>query len=252
MRFGFCVPPDQSSNIAAAGYDYLEWPLAPTLSNPPDPAFLADLKLQPEAFNIFLPGDLKVVGTEADEERLISYLLRAFAHASMLGGKLVVFGSGRSRGVPDGFSRTEAARQTLAFLRLCAPLAEAHGVTVAIEPLNRGECNAINSVAEAVEIARSVSHPAIGVLSDLYHVSVEGQSLEETRAAGPWLKHVHVAGAAGRRVPSTLDLEYLTGFFGMLKESGYLGRISVEGTIQDLVREADEALNVLHRAWEMS
>ncbi len=252
MRFGFCISPDQSPIIAAVGYDYLEWPLAPTLLNPPDSAFFADLKIQPEAFNIFLPGDLKVVGDAVDGERLTDYLQKAFACASTLGGKIVVFGSGRSRGVPDGFSRTEAARQTLAFLRLCAPLAEAHGVTVAIEPLNRGECNAINSVAEAVGIAETIHHPAIGVLSDLYHVSVEGQSFEETRAAGPRLKHVHVAGVEGRRVPNGLDLEYLTGFFGVLKESGYSGRISVEGTVQDLVREAEEALAVLHQAWERS
>ena len=252
MRFGFCVPAEQSATISGLGYDYLEWPLAPTLSDLPDPAALADLAIKPEASNVFLPGGLKVVGAEVDEEDQRSYLLKAFAYASSVGGKIVVFGSGRSRGVPEGFSRVEAARQALEFLRLCAPLAGAQGVTVAIEPLNRGECNAINSVAEASEIAQKVAHPALGVLSDLYHVSVEGQSFEETRAAGTRLKHVHVAGAEGRRVPNGLDLEYLASFFAVLKESGYAGRISVEGTIQDLPREAEVALGVLHRAWEMS
>lgn len=252
MRFGFCVPAEQSAVISGLGYDYLEWPLAPTLSDLPNPAVLADLAIKPEAFNVFLPGSLKIVGTGVDEEDQRGYLLKAFAYASSVGGKIVVFGSGRSRGVPEGFSRVEAARQTLDFLRLCAPLAAALGVTVAIEPLNRGECNAINSVAEACEIAQEVAHPSLGVLSDLFHVTVEEQSYEETRAAGTSLKHIHVAGAEERRVPNTQDLEYLARFFSVLKESGYAGRISVEGTIQDLPREAEVALGVLHRAWETS
>jgi len=252
MRFGFCVPAEQSVIISGLGYDYLEWPLAPTLTSPPNTADLGDLAIKPEAFNVFLPGNLKVVGEDVDQEAQIRYLQKAFAYAASVGGKIVVFGSGRSRGVPEGFSRPEAARQTLDFLRLCAPLAAAQGVTVAIEPLNRAECNSINSVAEACGIAEEVAHPALGVLSDLYHVTVEGQSFEETRAAGTRLKHIHVAGAEGRRVPNGLDLEYLARFFAVLKESGYAGRVSVEGTIQDLPREAEEALDVLHRAWEMS
>ena len=57
-------------------------------------------------------------------------------------------------------------------------------MTLAIEPLNTGECNFINGVAEAVSLAQEVNHPSVKVLSDLYHVNLERQSFEETRAAG--------------------------------------------------------------------
>lgn len=252
MRFGFCASAEQSALIAAAGYDYLEWPLAPMMEIPTEETVLAGLKLQPEAFNVFLPGDLKVVGTEVDPARQTRYLESAFARAAALGGKVVVFGSGRSRRVPDGFEREIAERQTIEFLRRCAPPAAAEGITLVIEPLNTGECNHINSVAEAVALAQAVDHPAVRVLSDLYHVSFEGQSYGETRAAGSWLHHVHVAGAEGRRVPNAEDVDYLAAFFRVLKESDYSGRISVEGTSNDLPREAAEALAVLHRAWEIA
>ena len=258
MQFGFCAAAEQAGIIRAAGYDYLEWALSATLEPErpaPDvlPALWNELNggtLRPEAFNVFLPGDLKIVGREVDEARQERYVQAAFARAAAFGGKVVVLGSGRSRSIPDGFSRREAEGQFITFLQRCGPAAQAQGVTVVIEPLNTGECNFINSVAEALEIARAVKHPAVRVLSDLYHVAWEGQSLEETRTAAGWLHHVHVAGAEGRRVPSKADVEYLSPFFRVLKEMDYGGRISVEGSVQDLAREAPEALETLHKAWQ--
>ena len=260
MRFGFCASAAQAVIVRAAGYDYLEWALASTLE--PEQAE-ADIlpKLQeelqgqtilPEAFNVFLPGDLKVVGEDVDEARQSRYLQAAFVRVAAVGGKIVVFGSGRSRSVPEEFSRAEAQQQIIAFFQRCGPLAMAQGVTVVIEPLNTGECNILTSVAEALEVAQAVNHPAVRVLSDLYHVAAEGQSFEETRAAGSWLQHVHVAGAEGRRAPNLQDVDYLAPYFRVLKAMNYGGRISVEGGVKDLPREAAESLEALHKAWEMA
>ncbi|MBV9851162.1 MAG: sugar phosphate isomerase/epimerase [Armatimonadetes bacterium] len=260
MRFGFCAPLEHLPILTAAGYDYVEPPLAATLR--PEQAevevmpglkeSLAAPSITPEAFNVFLPGDLKVVGEAVDEARQGRYLQAAFARAAALGGRVVVFGSGRSRQRPDGFPAAEARRQVTDFLRRCGPLAAAQGVTVAIEPLHASECNFINGVSEAAEIAQAVGHPAIKVLSDLYHVSQERQSFEETRGAGALLQHVHVAGAEGRRVPTAEDVDYLASFFRVLKEMGYGGRISVEGHSTDLPRQAAETLDTLRRAWEVA
>jgi len=260
MKFGFCAPAGQSEIIRAAGYDYLEWPLAATLEPeqpeseilPTLPAALNHPAIMPEAFNVFLPGDLKIVGNDVDEARQDHYLQAAFARVAAVGGKIVVFGSGRSRMVPEGFPREEAERQIIAFLQCCAPLAASQGVIVVIEPLNTGECNILNSVAEALEIALAVNQPSVRVLSDLYHVAAERQSFEETRAAGAWLQHVHVAGAEARRIPNAQDMDYLAPYFRALKESHYQGRISVEGHVQDLPREAAEALETLHKAWQIA
>ena len=258
MRFGVCTSFEHLPALAAAGFDYVESSVAPVLK-PEQPesdilpglkAALAAYPLTPEAFNVFLPGDLKVVGPQVDPARQGRYLASAFARVAALGGQIVVFGSGGSRNVPDGFDRAEAERQITDFLRLAAPLAAAQGVTVAIEPLNRGECNIINSVAEGMEYVQAVGHPNIQVLSDLYHVALEGQSFEETRAAGTALRHVHVAGAEGRRAPNRDDVEHLTPFFRVLKEMGYDGRVSVEGGWKDLPGQAAETLDVLRTAWK--
>ena len=93
-------------------------------------------------------------------------------------------------------------------------------------------------------------HPAVGVLSDLYHVTQEGQSYEETREAAPWLRHVHVAGRKERRAPVAEDREFLRSYFAVLKEIGYAGRISIEGAVGRFADSGRRRWHVMREAWE--
>ena len=257
MRFGVCAPVQHLPVLIEAGYDYVEPPLSLTLR--PEEAeadvmprlheFLAETPLRPETWNLFLPGDLKVVGEHTDRGRQGRYLQAAFARAAALGGQIVVFGSGGARGIPSGFSDTSAHQQLGEFLERAGGAAAQYGITVVVEPLNKGECNMINSVGEALALAHRVGSESVGVLSDLYHIAVEGQSYEETRLAGPLLKHVHVAGAEGRRAPIRADVPFLTAYFRALRAGGYTGRISVEGQWDDLPAQAGETLALLREAW---
>lgn len=257
MRFGVCAPPDALESVAAAGYDYLEpsvvGMLQPERSGteimPPLLARFGASRLKPEAYNLLLPGGLKVVGPDTDTERQERYLEAAFRRAASLGGKIAVFGSGGARRVPDGWPRTDAYTQISAFLTLCGDAAKRHGLAVAIEPLNSSECNILNSVAEALKLVVELGHPAVGVLSDLYHVTQDSQSYDETRDAAAWLRHVHVAGL-GRRAPAVGDYEYLREYFAVLKSVGYSGRISIEAQWEDLEKQVAEALQTLQRAWD--
>jgi len=257
MRFGICASPAEMEAVAAAGYDYWEPSITGMLQPeqpeanimPPLMTRLAASSLKPETFNLLLPGNLKVVGPETDPRRQERYLDTAFRRAKMLGGEIAVFGSGGARQVPAGWPEAEANRQILAFLGRCGDTAQRHGMIVAIEPLNTAECNFINSVASAVLLAEEANHPAIGVLSDLYHVAHDGQSYGETRDAAPWLRHVHVAGF-GRRAPIADDHKFLTGYFAVLKEINYEGRISIEAHWEDLGGQAAEARRVLQHAWD--
>lgn len=255
MRFGFCASWDQVGVIVEAGFDYIEPSVAHGLKpetswEETDFASIPAAGVVAEAFNGFLPGDLKIVGTEIDHARVEAYLKSAFDRLARVGAKVVVFGSAGSRRVPEGYSRDTARDQILAFLRRCAPLAETAGVVVAIEPLGSHECNILTSVDEALGYVRKVDHPAIRVLADLYHIDSDGQSHAETRDAGPLLRHVHVAGRENRRVPNLDDVDYLAAYFRVLKDAGYDARVSIESRVVDLAREAPTALSVLREAWE--
>lgn len=258
MRFGFCAPPEDFDTLKEIGYDYAEWPVAQALApEEPDNAVMPALiekigasSFKPQAFYLFLPGDLKVVGPDIDLKRQKHYLENAIARVAALGGEVIGFGSGRARQIPDGFPKKKACEQMIDFLRLAAPVASKHGVAIAIEPLSPNECNFIHSVAEAVAIAEEVDSPAIGVLSDLHHVSEQGQSYEETRLAGRWLAHVHVAGFVDRRAPTADDIPRIAEFFSALKAANYQGRVSMEGRWTDLPREGAVALESLRMAWD--
>ena len=257
-RFGVCTGAENLDVLERAGYDYIELAVAGALKpEQPDeevmPALIEQFNhcgLKAEAFNVFLPGDLRVVGDGIDESRQARYFQAAFARAARLGGQVVVFGSGAARRIPEGFSAERAQSQTIAFSQRAAQAAARHNLRVAVEPLNAGECNQILSVAEGAVLVRAVDHPNFGVLSDLYHVTKGGQSYEETRDAGALLTHVHVAGAQNRRAPVAEDQAYLTPFFRVLKEMGYAGRISVEGSWDNLPAQAASTLDVLRRAWD--
>lgn len=257
MRLGICAGVEHWSEVAAAGADYVELPVAGVLAPekpwdavmPPLLGAAAASPVRAEAYNVLLPGGLKVVGPDADPARQARYLEEAFTRAAALGGAVAVFGSGGSRAVPASWPPPEARRQAVDFLRLAGTAAARRGLAVAIEPLCRRECNFINGVAEAVSLALEVSHPAVGVLSDLYHVTEEKQSYGETRDALPLLRHVHVAGLA-RRAPTPADHEYLRGFFAVLKAAGYDGRVSLECQWDDLSAQAAGAVAVVRGAWE--
>jgi sugar phosphate isomerase/epimerase len=258
MKFGICAGLEQLPALEAAGYDYIELSVAGHLApEKPDSDVLPALeaafaasKIKPEAFNGFLPGDLRVTGPVVDPERQFKYVASAARRAAILGGHTIVFGSGGARQVPDGFDKATATDQIVDFLKRIGDLCAEEGVTIAIEPLNKLECNILNSVAESMEVVYRVNHPAIQVLSDLYHVGKDGQSYSETADAGEHLRHVHVATVEGRKAPMTGDVAFLTDYFRAVKAAGYDRRCSIEGGWDDLGAQAAEALAALRTAWE--
>ena len=75
-------------------------------------------------------------------------------------------------------------------LRQAAPYAEAHGVRLAIEPLNRFETDFCNTGRQACALADMVGSPAVGVILDTFHMNMEENDLSEAiRHAAPHLLH---------------------------------------------------------------
>ena len=161
--------------------------------------------------------------------------------AARLGAKVVVFGSGGARAVPDEFPKAQAYEQLVHLLGELGPLAEANDVTIAIEPLNRTECNIIYTLFEAGELAQRVNHNRVQVLADYYHLVMEIEPIQQVSAVAGRIRHVHVSDPAGRIYPRSADAN-LTQFCRLLGESGYDGRMSVEAYSQNFERDAAAAL----------
>ena len=256
MEIGVCTGLDAAGAAAAAGFEFIEASARGVLvPESPDEEFAplaAEAKALPvklAGFNLFLPGDLKVVGPNKAFTRMREWAGIACKRCAELGAEYIVFGSGGARKVPDGFDPTTPRPQMLEFLDMCGGAAWRNGVTVVVEPLNAGETNTINTLAEAIELCEAVNRDHLKALVDLYHLAAEGESLEVVAGAGDLLRHVHVAEPPDRLAPGRTGYDYVP-FMKALKAAGYDGRISIECRWEDFASEAPGAIETLREAWE--
>jgi len=237
--------------LAAAGGSYIEENVQQLLV-PEEPAEVFAEKarlveaapLPVPAAACFLPATLKCVGPAVDNARIVRYATTTFARAAQLGISCVVFGSGKAREIPDGFSRTEAQRQVVALLRQLGPLAAAQGVTLVVEPIHRAECNFINSLAEAAELITASGQSAVRLLADFYHMGRDNEPAEEIVRYGNLISHCHVAELAQRTPPGTAGDDFRP-FLRALRKIGYTGRISIEAKWNDLPGQIAAAVQTL-------
>jgi sugar phosphate isomerase/epimerase len=196
----------------------------------------------------FLPGRLKSVGPEADHRGVLNYAEIVFRRAQKRGVGLVVFGSGGSRRIPDGFSYEKAWEQMRELCISLAPLAAQHDVTLVLESLNSKECNFITTLAEAGKMVEEVNHPNFRLLADLYHMKMENEGPESIQKYGSLIKHVHIAEREGRTAPGKHGEDFVP-YFKALQETGYKGEISLENNWVDMPSEAPEAVKTIRDQW---
>jgi sugar phosphate isomerase/epimerase len=256
MKFGVCAGLDKLEMVTQAGYDFIEPPTRRTLHPEEGEEGFARIRgimerspIQAEAFNIFVPGSLKVTGPEVDFTRLMDYATLCVQRAPNIGGEVIVFGSGGARSVPEEFSRDEAKGQIIHFLQELGKSAEECGMKIAVEPLRKEESNIINSVSEGMEFVRAAESPAVGILADVYHMEKEKEPLDNILACGDNLLHIHIADPAERRAPGVGEYDFRP-FFARLKKVGYDNRISIECKWEDFEAEAKAALKFAKEAWE--
>lgn len=249
---GWCRALSDTPLMREIGFDFVEVSLAPLGLE--DPNSFASAKravagsaLPTAAFNNFLPQDMRVVGPDADLPRFKTFLSLAAELLAHGRARVVVFGSGWARNIPDGWERKRGEAEMLEALRLSADALAGTGTTLVIEPLNRKECNLINSVGEAVTFARAVNRPEVRVLADFYHMDEEREPLDELVAHAEWLTHVHLADT-GRMSPGTGAYPY-DHFFARLRKARYGGMISAECGVRELEADMKASLAFLRDRW---
>lgn len=93
-------------------------------------------------------------------------------------------------------------------LRELADHAEPIGATVLLEPLNRFEDFVVNRLQDAVSIVEEVDSPAVAVIADTFHMSIEEAHLGASiRAAGGHIRHVQL-GDSNRLEPGAGHLDW--------------------------------------------
>ena len=242
LSHGSLAIPKAAKLVAEAGFPALE--ISPWIQMTPTRAALVDLKrslrrngLAFSGFTAIYPPEMQLASPSAlARRRNALYTKRLIELTNDLGGRSIVWGSGRARNIPKGVPFKKGYRWLIELLKTSGLLAGQRGVKIAIEPLNRFESNIIHNAKEALLLARSVGCENVGIVYDTYHVSLEEDSFTEPIIfAGKRVAAVHVSDC-NRKIPGKGHIDFPP-IFEALKKVGYDGYVTLEAILSHNPRQ---------------
>ncbi|MCS7220407.1 MAG: sugar phosphate isomerase/epimerase family protein [Anaerolineae bacterium] len=144
------------------------------------------------------PDDLRLFSHPDAQERqkALDYVKACVDLAKEVGARSVLVTPnmvGRTRPFVSREADLDAAVEPM---RKAAEYAGSMDILLTIEPINRYEVCLVNSIAEAIALARRIDHPACRVMGDTFHMQIEeGDGIPNAirRAGHYWLQHLHAA-----------------------------------------------------------
>lgn len=129
-------------------------------------------------------------------------------------------------------------------LRGAAPHAQAAGVVLGVEPLNRFETDILNTTRQGVALMKLVGHASIGLVLDTFHMNMEDDSIVDAiHAARGHVAHFQ-ANENHRGYLGTGHIDW-TAVVRALAAIGYTGTISLEP-----FRRTDERIGIPFAQWK--
>ncbi len=248
MRFGLCTDIRNVKMVEKCGYDYIDGKLNQIASFSDEEfaavlSLMASSSLRMERASLLYPKTMALIGSLYDEKAMVEYLRKAFGRMNALSCPLVVFGSGKSRMLPEGMKWTDGFLELVKVTQLTADIASEYGISIAIETLNRSETNMINTLTEGAALQAVVNRRNVGLLADAFHMRKECEDMKKIVSCSP-LMHTHIALKDGRAYP-TEKSEEVEEFFAVLGKVGYDGTMSIEGKSENVEEDSVKALSVL-------
>jgi sugar phosphate isomerase/epimerase len=203
------------------------------------------------ALNIFMPGDMKLVGPDVNEAAIVNYARGVFARCQRAKIDLIIWGSGGARRVPDGYDKLKARQQFIGVARKVAVVAKGYGIRLALENLNSTETNFINTVEDALQVVKDVNHPNFRLCVDIYHMLMENEPPAIIERTGEYLIHCDIAEREGRAAPGVHGQDF-TPYLRALKKVHYHKLIVLECRWNNLDAEMKQGRTELLRQLEIT
>ncbi len=236
MRIGVCcTDADRIRLIRDTGFDFVEVNNT-NVYRMSDGEFARLLEVRresPKGFfyscNGLVPPDIRLTGEGVDYEMIRGFSRESFKKLDRLGVKMLVFGSSKAKNVPEGFPFDEAMKQLVRIISIFSEEAKPYGMSVCIEPLNRSECNIINTAEESVALARMVADASVGGHVDYFHMTENGEDMQSLALLAGEIFHTHIASPGARTLPLRDDGADYVSFFAALRAGGYDKTVAFEG-----------------------
>jgi D-psicose/D-tagatose/L-ribulose 3-epimerase len=176
-------------------------------------------------------GDLRALchPEAAERKKAVDYVKRCTEMAKELdAGSVLVVPS--LVGEPAYFvSKTEDTKRAVDSLVQAGRYAEKMKIVLTIEPINRYEVGLVNSLNEAILMAKEIDNPYVRMMGDTFHMQIEeSDGLPDAirRAGNYWFNHLHCADNT-RQAPGkgTMDWKEI---IRALHDIDYRGVMSLE------------------------
>lgn len=142
-------------------------------------------------------------------------------------GGVLVFGSPFQRGSTGGSTAPDARARLTEGLARVAPHAMERGVRILVEPIPSSQTDVVNTLAEAIAVAREVNSPAVLSMFDTHNAADEKEPAARLiERYSDWIAHVHVNEMDGAHCGAG-DYDFVP-VLETLARTGYRGWVSVE------------------------
>jgi len=173
----------------------------------------------------------------------LEYIQRTLAICEQLGARLLVGPAysavGKRRKIPSEQRRREWDL-AVEGLSMAGRMAADHGVTLAIEPLNRFETDLINTAEQVKRLVRQINLPSMRIHLDTFHMNIEEKSVYDAiTLAGSDLAYVD-ASESDRGTPGSGQVAW-NEVARALRDIGYRGDCVIESFTPDCTAIADAA-----------
>lgn len=251
-RVGIARDMEDDSVLYASGYRYFVESIGKIM----DPQKISDeqwaenlaaikrLKTSLYAVNIFIPGNLKTVGPAVDEAAILAYTAKVFERCRQAGVGMVVWGSGGSRRLPEGWDYADGVRQFTSIAKKIAVQAQQYDIELTLENLNSGETNFLTKLSEVIEVVKDVNEPNLNVCVDIYHMLRENEPPAVIVQGGDLIRHCDIAEKENRTAPGTVGDEVVP-YLAALKEINFKDVIIIEGRWTNFEQEAPKTFSYL-------
>ena len=198
------------------------------------------------AVNLFIPGELKVVGATVDEAAILSYTEKVFQRCQAANVKMITWGSGGSRRLPDGFDPLKAKEQFISIAKKISAQAVQYNITLALENLNSTETNFITTLKEALDVVQKVDHPNFRLCADIYHMLKENEDPAIILKGKKVIVHCEIAEKENRTPPGTKGDDFRP-YLRALKKINYKGNVILECRWNNIKEQAPLAYQALQK-----